>query len=76
MCAGRERRRWDSRSRASQLTVVGWGAVASRGRSVDYWILRNQWSTFWGEAGYGYLQRGGMCGSSTELIYPNAVQSV
>ncbi|KAH9391549.1 hypothetical protein TYRP_022724 [Tyrophagus putrescentiae] len=31
------------------------GALQSDG--VDYWILRNSWSTNWGEQGYARLER-------------------
>ena len=30
------------------VVVVGWGTESDK----DYWIVRNSWSTGWGESGY------------------------
>ena len=32
------------------VAIVGWGQDPSTG--VDYWIIRNQWGTGWGDEGY------------------------
>jgi len=41
------------------ITVVGYGTE----NGVDYWLIKNSWSTWWGEKGYIKLKRGvEMCG--------------
>jgi len=39
------------------LAVVGYGTDRLLD-SNDYWILRNNWGTFWGDGGYMYFKRG------------------
>ena len=51
------------------VTVVGWGTEGS----TDYWIVKNSWSTTWGEDGYVRLaiQDGiGVCGVQQDPVYP------
>ena len=41
------------------ISVVGYG----RERGVDYWLIKNSWSSRWGQNGYIKLKRGvNMCG--------------
>lgn len=35
------------------VNIVGWGTDETDG---DYWIVKNQWSTSWGDKGYIYIQ--------------------
>jgi KDEL-tailed cysteine endopeptidase len=45
------------------VAVVGWGP--------GYWIIKNQWGTTWGEAGYGKIASGRNVRSfNVELYYP------
>lgn len=37
------------------VMIVGFNTSAS---GQDYWIMRNQWSTWWGDNGYFYFPRG------------------
>ncbi|KAF7058364.1 hypothetical protein CFC21_065439 [Triticum aestivum] len=51
------------------VTVVGYGADGS---GQEYWVVKNQWGTGWGEAGYMRLSRGNgaNCGIATYAYYP------
>ncbi|KAF5738224.1 cysteine proteinase RD21a-like [Tripterygium wilfordii] len=52
------------------VVIVGYGTEDG----VDYWIVRNSWSTNWGESGYIRIQRNvgdtGKCGIAMESSYP------
>lgn len=37
------------------MEVAGWGETAS---GTKYWVVRNSWGTYWGEAGWLKLERG------------------
>ena len=38
----------------------------------NYWIVRNSWSTSWGEDGYIRMVMGkNMCGLANMAVYPN-----
>ncbi|KAL5226921.1 hypothetical protein ABZP36_015186 [Zizania latifolia] len=52
------------------VTVVGYGAAADGG---EYWLVKNQWGTWWGERGYMRVARGGAggnCGIASYAFYP------
>ena len=37
----------------------------------DYWIIKNSWSTWWGDEGYIKIARkGNICGVATSPSYP------
>lgn len=37
------------------MEVTGWGETAS---GLKYWVIRNSWGTYWGDAGWLKLKRG------------------
>lgn len=37
------------------VEVAGWGETSS---GLKYWVIRNSWGTYWGEAGWFRLRRG------------------
>lgn len=47
------------------VNLVGWGTE----NGVNYWIVRNTWSSSWGESGYFRIQRGaGTCGINQYVV--------
>lgn len=54
------------------VVVVGYGSQ----NGVDFWGVRNSWSTNWGERGYFKLERNlkntntGKCGIAMDPTYP------
>ncbi|XP_015787201.1 zingipain-2 [Tetranychus urticae] len=66
-----------ARSLNHAVNLVGYGKVSESGKNstrdepseIDYWILRNSWSTSWGEDGYARIQMG-QCGIEMVGFYP------
>ena len=51
-------------------TIIGYGYDNASG--LDYWLVKNSWSTDWGAKGFFKIARGfNMCGLTNYLIYPN-----
>ncbi|CAL4995248.1 unnamed protein product [Urochloa decumbens] len=49
------------------VTAVGYGTENGN----QYWLLKNQWGSQWGDGGYMKLQRGaGACGVAMKASYP------
>jgi|TARA_B110000093_G_scaffold183404_2_gene234421 C1A family cysteine protease len=54
------------------VLVVGYGSE----RDTDYWIVKNSWSTSWGEEGYVRIEKSdstttkGVCGIAMQASYP------
>lgn len=55
------------------VAAVGYGTDTD---GTEYWLIRNSWSTYWGEEGYIKLQitgdNAGMCGVQLASFYANA----
>ena len=51
------------------VVVVGYGSDPTDG---DYWIVRNSWSSGWGELGYVKMarNRNNLCGIASYALYP------
>ena len=50
------------------VLVVGYGTDTTSGRKLDYWIVKNSWSSRWGDSGYVRMQRGKKL--ITNPVYP------
>jgi hypothetical protein len=50
-----------------EVVLVGYGTE----HGLDYWLLRNSWSTYWGDKGYFRIARGALdCCVTMEAGYP------
>lgn len=52
------------------VTIVGYGA---RGNlpPINYWIVRNQWGSSWGQIGYIWMRAGvNLCSIESWAMYP------
>ena len=59
------------------VAVVGYGTTLD---GTKYWIVKNSWSSEWGEKGYIRMQRDidaeeGLCGLTLEASYPVKLNS-
>ncbi|CAG9810838.1 unnamed protein product [Chironomus riparius] len=53
------------------VALVGYGTEYSTGKPVDYWIVKNSWSEYWGESGYVKMIRGvNICNITSYVVYP------
>jgi hypothetical protein len=52
------------------VVIVGWGSTTIEKEEVPYWIVRNSWSSFWGNAGYFKMA---MYGNDPKKKYQNRV---
>lgn len=54
------------------VLIVGYGTDTVNGKTSDFWLVKNSWSSHWGEAGYIRMARNNnnMCGVATSASYP------
>jgi len=59
----------DSNHLNHAINLVGYGTCPKTGKK--YWVLRNSWSSYWGDEGYFKVVRGEKdCGVSTDAGFP------
>ncbi|XP_022102557.1 cathepsin L2-like [Acanthaster planci] len=52
------------------VLVVGYGSQKMGNQTTNYWIVKNSWSTYWGNNGYILMnQQGNNCGVATDASY-------
>lgn len=53
------------------VTLIGYDTDFEYDPPVDYWIIKNSWSSYWGESGFMRLKRGSnLCGLGQYTTYP------
>ena len=58
---------WKSDDLDHSMLLVGYGTDPQGG---DYWLVKNSWSTHWGDNGYVKISRKNHgCGASTDALY-------
>ena len=56
------------------VLIIGYGTDPAS--HVDYWIVKNSWSSRWGQGGYALMRRGkNMCGLAMEPVLPTLIKS-
>ena len=52
------------------VLAVGYGTMKVGNATQDYWIIKNSWSTYWGNNGYVLIsQKDNNCGVATDATY-------
>jgi C1A family cysteine protease len=52
------------------VLVVGYGTQMVNKTKTDYWIVKNSWSTYWGNNGYVLMnKKDNNCGVATDASY-------
>jgi len=53
------------------VLLVGFGTDSTN--NMDYWIIKNEWDTTWGQEGFAYIEKSAanVCGITTGPNYPN-----